>query len=159
MATSAKALGDIQIAARDGHDLPSGTGLDKDGNATKDPAKVLEDVILPFGGYKGSAISLMVELLSRALVGQMASFRNAEADNGDGGPPPRGQMILALNPDLISEGTSIAEAEHLFGKLENMPGVRIPGARRIETRSAVDSVSIDSVLWQRTQELANGTVE
>ena len=30
--------------------------------------------ILPFGGHKGSAIALMVELLSAGLVGDMFSF-------------------------------------------------------------------------------------
>ena len=66
MATAAMAMGDIQIAARDGKEVPPGTGLDADGNATTDPAKITAGVVLPFGGYKGSAIALMVELLAAA---------------------------------------------------------------------------------------------
>ena len=58
------AMGDVQIAARDGRQVPPGTGLDADGNASNDPAAIAKGVLLPFGGYKGSAIALMVELLA-----------------------------------------------------------------------------------------------
>ena len=104
MATASKAMGEIQIAARDGETVPLGIGLDAAGKATTDPAEILKGVILPFGGYKGSAISMMVELLAGALVGSTSSFRTAEADIKDGGPPPRGELIIALSPGLISGG-------------------------------------------------------
>ena len=51
MATAAKARGDIGVAARDGHELPLGVGLDADGNPTTDAKKIYQGgVILPFGG-------------------------------------------------------------------------------------------------------------
>ena len=50
MATASMAMGDIQIAARDGREVPPGTGLDADGNATTDPAEIAKGVLLPFGG-------------------------------------------------------------------------------------------------------------
>ena len=64
MATSSLALGDVQIAARDGHELPVGTGIDANGKATTDPNQVLKGMLLPFGGYKGSHLSMMIELLA-----------------------------------------------------------------------------------------------
>ena len=39
-----------------------------------DPAEILKGVLLPFGGYKGSAISLMVELLSAGMTGESFSY-------------------------------------------------------------------------------------
>jgi delta1-piperideine-2-carboxylate reductase len=67
MATAAMAMGDIQIAARDGTDLPPGTGLNRDGEPTTDPKDIDPTtgggMILPFGGYKDSHIAMMVELL------------------------------------------------------------------------------------------------
>ncbi len=63
-ASAAMARGEILIAARDGHELPAGVGVDKDGNLTTDTNAILEGgAILPFGGYRGSAIAMMVELL------------------------------------------------------------------------------------------------
>ena len=50
MATSRLAMGDVQIAARDGHQLPEGTGLGPDGNASNDP-KELADAFNIFGYF------------------------------------------------------------------------------------------------------------
>ena len=44
--------------------MPLGTGLDKKGGISDNPFEIIKGVLLPFGGYKGSAIALMVELLS-----------------------------------------------------------------------------------------------
>jgi len=70
VATAAMALGEVQIAAREGHSVPPGTGLDANGKATTDPNEIVKGMLLPFGGYKGSAIALMVELLSAGAVGK-----------------------------------------------------------------------------------------
>jgi len=105
MATAAMAMGEVQIAARDGHAVPPGTGLDAAGNATTDPAAIAGGgVLLPFGGYKGAGISLMVELLAAALIGERFSYEAAAADNKDGGPPRGGEFILALSPTKLSAG-------------------------------------------------------
>jgi len=102
MATSARALGDIQIAARDGHDVPVGTGLDSDGKPTTDPAKIANGgVILPFGGHKGSAIATMVELFAAGLTGEQFSFEAGETDIEDGGPARGGELLVALSPSII----------------------------------------------------------
>ena len=74
MATATLAKGDVQIAARDGKTVPLGTGLGPDGEPTQDPAAILKGVLLPFGGYKGSAIALMVELLAAGLTGDYFSL-------------------------------------------------------------------------------------
>ena len=87
MATATMAMGEVQVAARDGHKVPLGTGLNKEGELTTDPSKIANGgVLLPFGGYKGSAISMMIELLSAGLVGDLFSFEAKEEDNKDGGP-------------------------------------------------------------------------
>ncbi|MGB2159321.1 MAG: Ldh family oxidoreductase, partial [Candidatus Puniceispirillaceae bacterium] len=47
MATASMAMGDLQIAARDGREVPLGTGLDADGELTTDPAAIAKGVLLP----------------------------------------------------------------------------------------------------------------
>ena len=64
------ARGEVMLASRQGHELPPGVGLGPDGQPTTDPDRVLQGVLLPFGGYKGSALSMMVELLSAGLIGE-----------------------------------------------------------------------------------------
>ncbi|WP_299852481.1 Ldh family oxidoreductase [uncultured Roseovarius sp.] len=130
MATAAMAMGDVQIAARDGKSVPLGTGLDADGNETTDPAAIAKGVLLPFGGYKGSAIALMVELLAAGLTGENFSYEAAEKDNHDGGPPRGGEMVIALSPALIAGDGWEAHAEGFMKRLSGLDGVRLPGARR-----------------------------
>ena len=137
MATSRLAMGDVQIAARDGHQLPEGTGLGPDGNASNDPKEVIKGVLLPFGGYKGSAISLMVELLSAGLTGDNFSYEAGETDNNDGGPPKGGELIIAINPKLVAGKNWEKHSSDFLKKLEKLSGVRLPGQRRHNNLSLI----------------------
>lgn len=135
MATAAKARGDIGVAARDGQELEPGVGLDSDGNPTTDARKVHDGgVILPFGGYKGSAIATMIELLAAGLVGDYFSYEAAEADNGDGGPARGGEFILALSPDILAGPGWAEHSDGFLDELAAMEGVRMPGERRFTNR-------------------------
>ncbi len=134
MATAAMAMGDVQIAARDGKSVPLGTGLDAEGNPSTDPAVIAKGVLLPFGGYKGSAIAMMVELLAAGLTGEQFSFEAKENDNGDGGPPRGGEMVIGLSPELIAGDGWQAHVEGFITRLSSLEGVRIPGARRHQNR-------------------------
>ena len=134
MATSTLAMGDVQIAARDGHAVPPGTGLGPDGNPSDDPQEIIKGVLLPFGGYKGSAISLMVELLSAGLTGDNFSYEAGTTDNNDGGPPKGGELIIAISPALVAGNEWSTHSEMFLKKLKNMEGVRIPGERRHKNR-------------------------
>jgi len=58
-ATSASARGEIQLHKREGKPLPEGWAIDADGQPTTDPEAALAGAQLPFGGYKGSSLSLM----------------------------------------------------------------------------------------------------
>lgn len=136
MATAAMARGEIQIAARDGHELPPGVGLDKNGDPTTDPTEVLAGVMLPFGGYKGSNLALMIELLVAALIGEQFSYEAAENDNNDGGPPRGGEFLLAIDPARLGATDSDAHAEAFFERYRALEGTRMPGDRRYRNRDA-----------------------
>ncbi|MEM6586859.1 MAG: Ldh family oxidoreductase [Pseudomonadota bacterium] len=154
MATASMAMGDVQIAARDGKTVPEGTGLDAEGQSTTDPAKIAGGgVLLPFGGYKGSAIALMVELLAAGLTGERFSFEAAEADNGDGGPPRGGEMVLALSPSVIAGEGWEAHAEGFVDRLRGLDGVRLPGERRHENRRDTGPRAINIALHETIQGL------
>ena len=135
MATASMAMGEVQVAARDGHKVPIGTGLNKEGKETEDPSEIANGgVLLPFGGYKGSAIAMMVELLAAGLVGDLFSFEAKEADNNDGGPARGGEFIMALSPELIAGKGWNEHAETFFKEMDSMDGVRLPGQRRYKNR-------------------------
>jgi delta1-piperideine-2-carboxylate reductase len=135
MATASMAMGEVQIAKREGHKVPLGTGLTKEGKETTDPGKIADGgVILPFGGYKGSSIAMMVELLAGALIGENFSFETAAKDNNDGGPPSGGEFIIAISPEKISGKGWDKPADEFFNKMLAMDGVRLPGERRHKNR-------------------------
>jgi len=135
MATASMAMGEVQVAKREGHKVPLGTGLTKEGKDTTDPAEIADGgVLLPFGGYKGSGIAMMVELLAGALVGDNFSYETAEKDNNDGGPPSGGEFILAISPDKLSQNNWDEHSSKFFEKMKSMGDVRLPGERRHKNR-------------------------
>ena len=153
MATAAMAMGDVQIAARDGHDVPPGTGLDADGNPSTDPAAIAKGVLLPFGGYKGSAIALMVELLAAGLTGEQFSYEARATDNKDGGPPRGGEMIIGMSPGIIAGPNWQDHVEAFMQKMTSLDGVRMPGARRHKNRLDTGPRQINAALVDTIKEL------
>ena len=153
MATAAMAMGDVQIAARDGQDVPPGTGLDADGNPSTDPAAIAKGVLLPFGGYKGSAIALMVELLAAGLTGEQFSYEARATDNKDGGPPRGGEMIIGMSPDIIAGANWQDHVEAFMQKMTSLDGVRMPGARRHKNRLDTGPRQINAALVDTIKEL------
>ncbi|MGI9337446.1 MAG: Ldh family oxidoreductase [Gammaproteobacteria bacterium] len=154
MATAAMAKGEVQIAARDGKQLPPNSGIDKDGNPSQDAAEILKGALLPFGGYKGSALAMMVELLAGALVGESFSFEAAQRDNKDGAPPRGGQMIIALSPQYIAGNGWNEHAESFINKLSAIPGARLPGSRRHKNRKDNSPRRINAELATKIRNLA-----
>jgi hydroxycarboxylate dehydrogenase B len=72
MATSVIAFGKVKVARNRGVPVPEGCLIDKDGRPTTDPVPIVdrrEGAVLPFGGYKGAGLGLMMELLAGALTG------------------------------------------------------------------------------------------
>lgn len=155
MATAAMALGEVQIAAREGHSVPLGTGLDANGRLTTDPHEILRGMLLPFGGYKGSAIALMVELLAAGAVGERFSFEASEADNRDGGPPRGGEFMLAISPELLAGPDWAEHCEGFFRRFETIEGARLPGSRRHKNRLSTAPRTINADLVERIRALCN----
>jgi len=155
MATASMAMGEVQVAKREGHKVPLGTGLTKDGKETTDPAEIADGgVLLPFGGYKGSGIAMMVELLAGALVGDNFSFETAIKDNNDGGPPSGGEFILAISPEKISGSGWDKHADEFFNKMKSMEGVRLPGERRHKNRLDKGPRNINQELVNKIKSLS-----
>lgn len=160
-ATSASARGEIQVAAREGHSIPKGWALDKDGNDTTDPAAALEGVQLPFGGHKGNAIMIMVELLSAGLTGGNFCFEAQEQVDAfgghDAGPSNAGQIFILIDPKGFHE-TFLDRVEALFGEILAQEGTRIPGDRRYanRARSATDGIECQAALHQQILDMRGG---
>ena len=157
LATSAIAHGDVQIAARKGERLPPGMGVDSLGQPTQDPKAVLEGgALLPFGGHKGSALSMMVELLAAALTGGNFSFEFNWADHPGARTPWTGQLLILIDPSKTA-GQSFAERSQELVRQMHAAGLRrLPGDRRHRTRARSDEqgIEVDAQELARLQVLA-----
>ena len=135
MATSALAHGDVQIAARAGHSVPVGTGVDKHGQATTDPAAILEGgALLPFGGHKGSALSMMVELLAAALTGGNFSFEFDWKRHPGAQTPWTGQLIIVIDPSKSAGHDFAVRSRELVERMHEAGQTRLSGDRRYRQR-------------------------
>ncbi|WP_460952949.1 Ldh family oxidoreductase [Pseudomonas marginalis] len=135
LATSAIAHGDVQIAARKGERLPPGMGVDSLGQPTQDPKAILEGgALLPFGGHKGSALSMMVELLAAALTGGNFSFEFDWSGHPGAKTPWTGQLVILIDPSK-SAGQGFAErSQELVRQMHGVGLKRLPGDRRHRQR-------------------------
>jgi LDH2 family malate/lactate/ureidoglycolate dehydrogenase len=151
-ATSAVARGEIELHLRGRRDIPLGWGVDAEGAATTDPAAVLHGgAMLAFGGHKGSALSTMIELMAGPLIGDLTSLDSLALDEGQGGTPCHGELILAFDPAMFGLGDlqgDQARAERLFAAITDQ-GARLPSQRRYEARarSLLQGVQIPRALY------------
>lgn len=136
MATSAVARSRIRYALATGQKtIPDGWALDPEGKPTNDPAVAVKGSLLPIGGPKGYALSLMVELLCSTLADGEPGFQILY-ENMAKRPSNICQFYMVLNPaGFAGLDRYEARAAHIAEKvvktkpLPDAPPPRLPGAR------------------------------
>ena len=136
MATAMVARSRIRHALAAGQkSIPEGWALDPSGRPTIDPAVAVKGSLLPIGGPKGYALSLMVEILCSALSDGEPGFQ-VTYENMVKRPSNICQFFLMLNPDGFAGsdryGARMAHIADVIGKAKPMEGEappRLPGAR------------------------------
>ena len=125
------ARGKILQAAKKGELIPEGAAVDAQGNPTRDPAKAFDGALLPFGGPKGYALALMVEIMSAALTGASLAIEASSLFTPDGPAPRLGQSFLIMDPAATAGANFVDRVEQLLTFITDQPGTRLPGDRRI----------------------------
>ena len=156
LSLSRVARGKVMHARKSGTAIPEGWALDSDGNPTTDPEAALAGTMVPIGEAKGTALALMVEILSTVFTGANLSRDAGSFFTADGPPPGTGQFLMALRPpDLAAFATRI---EGLLSLIEGLDGTRLPGTRRIAARAAAerDGVNVPHAYLEIARDLAAG---
>ncbi|XP_067358244.1 uncharacterized oxidoreductase YjmC-like isoform X1 [Channa argus] len=112
MATSAVAIGKVELYDRRGDPIPEGWGCDAKGQLTTDPSRVLNGGgLVPVGGseatggYKGYGLGMMVEVLCGILAGAQYS-KHIRTWKETGRVANLGQCFVAINPENFAPGFS-----------------------------------------------------
>lgn len=138
------ARGKILQAAKRGELIPEGAAVDAQGNPTRDPAKAFDGALLPFGGPKGYALALIVEVMSAALTGAALAIEASSLFSPEGPAPRLGQSFLIMDPTATAGANFVDRVEQLLTFITDQPGTRLPGDRRVGlSQKARQSNSID----------------
>jgi LDH2 family malate/lactate/ureidoglycolate dehydrogenase len=143
-ATSVAARGEIELHRRAGKPLPEGWAIDATGTPTTDPEAALAGAMLPFGGHKGSAIGMMIELLAGIMIGDKTSPEALEFLGSTAYAPAHGELILAFDPERFAAGrpgNPLDRAEVLFEAALGQ-GARLPSQRRFAARAVAKAEGI-----------------
>ncbi len=122
MAMTVIARGKIRLAATHGKPIPEGLALDQDGRPTTDAKKAFEGVCLPFGGVKGSALSMLMDLLAGLYTGANYGGEVKSLYFDHSAPQNVGHLLIAMKPDLfISREVFEQRAETFVERVKNLP--------------------------------------
>lgn len=140
MALTPVALGKVLRAQAEGTEVPLDWGFkDRDGNPTTDPGLAMAGIVPAIGGYKGTGLAMITNILAGVLTG---SAHTGGVDVGK-----RGQFFLVMDPvvvhpdgadayfdameDLVAQ---VRAADVLPGEQVFLPGE--PEQQRLEARMA-----------------------
>ncbi|AHG88250.1 Malate/L-lactate dehydrogenase [Gemmatirosa kalamazoonensis] len=146
MAMSQFSYGALASHRRRGEPLPVPGGFDEAGALTTDPAGIERSGrVLPIGYWKGSGLSLVLDLVAALLAGGRATHEIPTDPARESG---LSQLFLAIDPALgDGPGSTIVDA--VVDDLHHATGARYPGERALRTRevSLRDGVAVDDEVW------------
>ncbi|HEY6182135.1 MAG TPA: 3-dehydro-L-gulonate 2-dehydrogenase [Terriglobales bacterium] len=156
MAMSQFSYGALASHRKRGELLPVDGGFDVDGKLTRDPGAIEKSKrALPVGFWKGSGLSLMLDLIAATLSGGRATYQIV-AD------PEReskiSQVFIALDPSALNGGSAEQVADRIIEHFQLPPEtaaerVRYPGERVLRTRkeNMENGIPVDPEIWREVQ--------
>ena len=154
MATSLVSMGKIHDHANRGEPIPHGWALDAKGNPTTDATAAKAGSIAPFGGAKGYALGLAIEVLVTSLAGSAIGTHVVGTLDSDQ-VCNKGDVFIVVSP---AQRSSVAAAVRAYldeirasGAPEEGQFVTVPGdrSREARARSLTEGVEVDDALWRR----------
>jgi LDH2 family malate/lactate/ureidoglycolate dehydrogenase len=152
LGTSAFMGTDLQFRERLGTPLPEGVAMDVEGRPTREPAKV--HALLPFGGYKGFALSLAMQALG-VLAGSAQSYDRTY-----------GYLIMAIKPELMlplddfrRDMTAMLARVKETPRQPGVDEIRLPGERSVRERARLmkEGLEIDRKIYDALLAIPQGS--
>lgn len=161
MAMTVIARGKIRLAAQRGEPIPEGLALDAEGNPTTDAKKAFEGVCLPMGGPKGSALSMMMDVLAGVFTGSAFGGEVRSLYFDFAAPQDVGHLMIAIKPGLFVGDQFGPRMDELAERVKALPRaagvdeIMMPGEpedRRAEQNRIHGLAITDDVIAQLREE-------
>jgi LDH2 family malate/lactate/ureidoglycolate dehydrogenase len=153
MATSLVSMGKIHDYANRGEPLPEGWAIDGAGDPTTDAVAAKSGAIAPFGGAKGYALGLALEVLVTSLAGSeigtdvVGTLDSEKVCN-------KGDLFIVIAPRQAAAVEALVRG-YLDEIRSGDPAdperpVTVPGdrARRVRARSVAEGLALPDSLWR-----------
>jgi LDH2 family malate/lactate/ureidoglycolate dehydrogenase len=144
MGTSAYMMTEVMLRERLGELLPEGVAIGPGGEPTRVPALARRGALLPFGGYKGFGLALMMQALG------------VLAESGAEHASDYGYLFIAFRPDLVGPAdvfkrqvTRLIERIKATPRQPGVEEIRIPSERasRCRERALREGLEIDRLVF------------
>jgi LDH2 family malate/lactate/ureidoglycolate dehydrogenase len=148
--TSAYMMTEVMLRERLGELLPEGVAIGPAGEPTRDPALARRGALLPFGGYKGFGLALMIQALG--LLGGSSPEHDSDP----------GYLFIAFRPDLFAPKdvfnrrvTQLIERLKATPRQPGVEEIRIPSERAFRSRDRLlrDGLTMDRLVYEQLSAL------
>jgi LDH2 family malate/lactate/ureidoglycolate dehydrogenase len=163
MATTTVALGKILNAQFHGRTtIPGGWAMDSEGAPTTDTQSALGGLLMPLGGYKGSGLAMMAEILC-AVLGGGAMSTELGGIRIQGQPMRTSQMFLAIDvarfmplEEFEKRMRSLVEIVKSSRVAKGFDEVLVAGEPewRVEEQRRRDGIPVSEGAWQNLVQAA-----
>lgn len=159
MAMSQYSYGTIENYDLNNKELPLPGGYDEQGKLTCNPAQILKTQRpLPVGYWKGAGLSLLLDILSVALSGGLATHQVGQEDAEIG----VSQIFIAINTKKLAHANSVSTLvenivdDYMASETDQSGGsIRYPGERVIKDRkeNGLNGIPVEKSVWETIQNL------
>ena len=156
MAVSQYAYGKLEIMAQEGKMLDTPCGYDCEGNLTADPREIRKSgMMMPMALWKGSALSIMIDLMASSLSLGRASHEIGTPADGEKG---MSQVFICMHPEaVVSKDDMDATIEDTLAFLNGLEpkdgehGVHAPGENLEKTRALnrERGIPVTEATWEK----------
>ncbi len=128
--------GSIRRAEKLGLKIPYGVALNEKGKITTNAKEALKGTQLPIGGFKGSGLAWIVDILSGVLTGSSHGGKTKDPFDDFSGPQNMGHLFITINPKIFIGNRFIKEMQKNINLVKKLPKVEgfssilYPGERK-----------------------------
>lgn len=160
MSMSMFSYGMLEVNRLAGRKLPVDGGFDDEGSLTRDPGTIEKNRrILPMGYWKGSGLSIVLDMIATLLSGGLSVAEVTETQSDE---TKVSQIFIAISVDKVVDGpTREAKLKTIIDYVKNgIPQdpnspIRLPGHefKQLLQQNREQGIPVDDGVWARIQAL------